>query len=53
MNRFKGSVGFDVEFFSSDGPGFGGGEFADNVFDNSVGGGNNKSGTLTVQNRVF
>ena len=31
--------GFDAEFFSSDEPGFGGGEFAFNVFDNEVGGG--------------
>jgi hypothetical protein len=34
--------GFDAEFFSSDEPGFGGGEFAFNVFDNAVGGGNDK-----------
>ena len=34
--------GFDGEFFSSDEPGFGGGEFAFNVFDNVVGGGNDK-----------
>lgn len=32
-------AGFDAEFFSSDEPGFGGGEFAFNVFDNQVGGG--------------
>ncbi len=35
-------VGFDAEFFSSDEPGFGGGERAFNVFDNLLGGGNNK-----------
>lgn len=35
-------AGFDAEFFSSDEPGFGGGEFAFNVFDNAPGGGNNK-----------
>jgi len=34
--------GFDADFFSSDEPGFGGGEFAFNVFDNIVGGGNDK-----------
>ena len=34
--------GFDAEFFSSNEPGFGGGEFAFNVFDNQTGGGNNK-----------
>ena len=34
--------GFDAEFFSSDEPGFGGGEFAFNVFDNVVGPGNDK-----------
>jgi hypothetical protein len=34
--------GFDAVFFSSDEPGFGGGEFAFNVFDNIVGGGNEK-----------
>ncbi len=33
---------FDAEFFSSDEPGFEGGEFAFNVFDNVVGGGNEK-----------
>jgi hypothetical protein len=27
-------AGFDADFFSSDEPGFGGGEFAFNVFDN-------------------
>ena len=35
-------AGFDAEFFSSDEPGFGGGEFAFNVFDNQVGGGSTK-----------
>lgn len=35
-------AGFDAEFFSSDEPGFGGGEFAFNVFDNLLGGGNDK-----------
>lgn len=35
-------AGFDAEFFSSDEPGFGGGEFAFNIFDNLVGGGNDK-----------
>ena len=35
-------AGFDAEFFSSNEPGFGGGEFAFNVFDNVTGGGNNK-----------
>ena len=34
--------GFDAEFFSSDEPGFGGGEFAFNVFDNLLGPGNDK-----------
>ncbi|MCH8048056.1 MAG: CotH kinase family protein, partial [Planctomycetes bacterium] len=34
--------GFDARFFSSDEPGFGGDEFAFNVFDNVVGGGNDK-----------
>ncbi|MCH8042430.1 MAG: lamin tail domain-containing protein [Planctomycetes bacterium] len=34
--------GFDARFFSSDEPGFGGGESAFNVFDNAVGGGNDK-----------
>ena len=31
--------GFDAEFLANDEPGFGGGEFAFNVFDNAVGGG--------------
>jgi len=35
-------AGFDAEFFSSNEPGFGGGEFAFNVFDNQVGGSNAK-----------
>jgi hypothetical protein len=35
-------AGFDADFFSSDEPGFGGGEFAFNVFDNLVGGGSDK-----------
>jgi hypothetical protein len=34
--------GFDATFFSSDEPGFGGGEFAFNVFDNILGPGNDK-----------
>jgi hypothetical protein len=34
--------GFDAEFFSSDEPGFGGGEFAYNVFDNILGPRNDK-----------
>ncbi|MCA9186114.1 MAG: PEP-CTERM sorting domain-containing protein [Pirellulaceae bacterium] len=34
--------GFDATFFSSDEPGFGGGESAFNVFDDAVGGGNDK-----------
>lgn len=34
--------GFDATFFSSDEPGFGGGEFAFNVFDNLLGPGNDK-----------
>lgn len=34
--------GFDAEFFSTDEPGFGGGEYSFNVFDNGVGGGGNK-----------
>ena len=34
--------GFDAEFFSSDEPGFAGGEFAFNVFDNVLGPGNDK-----------
>ena len=35
-------VNYNATFFSSDEPGFGGGEFAFNVFDNLVGGGNAK-----------
>jgi len=35
-------AGFDAVFFSSNEPGFNGGEFAFNVFDNAVGGGNAK-----------
>jgi len=34
--------GFDAEFFSTDEPGFGGGEYSFNVFDNGVGGGGDK-----------
>ncbi len=34
--------GFDAVFFSNNEPGFGGGEFAFNVFDNTLGGGNAK-----------
>jgi len=43
--------GFDAEFFSSDEPGFGGGEFAYNVFDNLVGPSNDKwcCGTMFPQ----
>jgi hypothetical protein len=36
------SGGFDAQFFASSEPGFGGGEFAFNVFDNLTGGGANK-----------
>ena len=36
------NVNYNATFFSSDEPGFGGGEFAFNVFDNTVGGGNAK-----------
>lgn len=35
-------VGYNASFDSSDEPGFGGGEFSFNVFDNQVGGGNAK-----------
>jgi hypothetical protein len=35
-------AGFDAIFTSTDEPGFGGGEFSFNVFDNEKGGGNNK-----------
>ena len=36
------TAGFDATFFSSDEPGFGGGESAFNVFDNTLGPGNDK-----------
>lgn len=36
------TAGFDAVFFANDEPGFGGGEFAFNVFDNATGGGGNK-----------
>ena len=35
-------VGYNAKFSSSEEPGFGGGEFAFNVFDNQLGGGNAK-----------
>ena len=42
--------GFDAVFFANDEPGFGGGEYAFNVFDGDVGGGNDKwcCGTSSV-----
>jgi hypothetical protein len=44
--------GFNAQFFASEEAGFGGGEFAFNVFDNEVGGGNAKWCCGTVTNAV-
>jgi|GEM_PF-527793 len=52
-------AGYDAVFFANDEPGFGGGEYAFNVFDGGVGGGGNKwccgssSGFPTIVGAMF